>query len=236
IDMSELMERHNVASLIGSPAGYVGYGEGGKLTEKVRRNPYSVILLDEIEKAHPDVFNILLQILEDGILTDAEGTRVDFKNTIIILTSNIGTSEFTNASKVGFESEQTKGGLHEKFNRIKDGALKDLEKKMRPELLNRLDHVIVFNALNESEIERITAKELEGLAARLSGQKIKLLLKNDTVKFIAGKSLAFNQGARLVRKNIQELLENPIAEMIMYGKVKNGKINVDARKGEIKLT
>ncbi|MFA7209719.1 MAG: ATP-dependent Clp protease ATP-binding subunit [Parcubacteria group bacterium] len=235
IDMSELMERHNVASLIGSPAGYVGYGEGGKLTEKVRRNPYSVILLDEIEKAHPDVFNILLQILEDGILTDAEGTRVDFKNTIIILTSNIGTSEFTNASKVGFESEQSKNDLHKKFNNIKDGALKDLEKKMRPELLNRLDCILVFNALGETEIKTIAGKELQKLAVRMSQQKIELRFKPDVIEFIAGKSLAFNQGARLVRKNIQELLENPIAERIVYGKVAKGKISASVKKGEIIL-
>ncbi len=236
IDMSELMERHNVASLIGSPAGYIGYGEGGKLTEKVRRNPYSVILFDEIEKAHPDVFNILLQILEDGILTDAEGLRVDFKNTIIILTSNIGTADFTNASKLGFESTDKNDAVSKKFNEIKYHTIKELEKRMRPELLNRLDHILVFNSLGEVEIKRITEKELGKLADRLTKQKISLSFNNAVINFIAEKSLAWNQGARLIRKNIQELLENPISEMIIYGRVKNGKIGVGIGKGEIKLT
>jgi len=233
IDMSELMERHNVASLIGSPAGYIGYGEGGKLTEKVRRNPYSVILFDEIEKAHPDVFNILLQILEDGVLTDAEGTRVDFKNTIIILTSNIGTADFTNASRVGFESGEKEENLHKKFNEIKDGAIKDLEKLMRPELLNRLDYVLAFDSLREKEINRIVGMELKKLSERLFAQKIQLVFNQDVTNFITKKSLAFNQGARLVRKNIQEIIEPKIAEMIVYDQVKNGKIAVEARKGEI---
>ena len=177
IDMSELMERHNVASLIGSPAGYIGYGEGGKLTEKVRRNPYSVILFDEIEKAHPDVFNILLQILEDGNLTDAEGLRVDFKNTIVILTSNIGTADFTNASKLGFESTDKNSAVSKKFNEIKDHTIKELEKRMRPELLNRLDHILVFNSLGEAEIKKITKKELKKLALLLTPPPLTLLPK-----------------------------------------------------------
>lgn len=239
IDMSELMERHSVASLIGSPAGYIGYGEGGNLTEKVRRNPYSVILFDEIEKAHPDVFNILLQILEDGILTDAEGTAVNFKNTIIILTSNIGTGDFTQeASKVGFElqTEAKKKEIHEKFNEIKNDVLDDLEDRLRPELLNRLDHILVFDALGRAEIRKIASKEIKKLAERLAKQKIKLVYKADVINFIAGKSLAFNRGARLIRKNIQELLENKIAEMIVYDKVKNGKITLAVKREDIKLS
>jgi len=235
IDMSELMERHNVASLIGSPAGYIGYGEGGKLTEKVRRNPYSVILFDEIEKAHPDVFNILLQILEDGNLTDAEGLRVDFKNTIVILTSNIGTADFTNASKLGFESTDKNSAVSKKFNEIKDHTIKELEKRMRPELLNRLDHILVFNSLGEAEIKKITKKELKKLADRLAKQKISLAFNAAAINFIAKKSLAWNQGARLIRKNIQELLENPISEMIIYNRVKNGKISANVKNNSIKL-
>jgi len=235
IDMSELMERHNVASLIGSPAGYIGYGEGGKLTEKVRRNPYSVILFDEIEKAHPDVFNILLQILEDGNLTDAEGLRVDFKNTIVILTSNIGTADFTNASKLGFESTDKNSAVSKKFNEIKDHTIKELEKRMRPELLNRLDHILVFNSLGEAEIKKITKKELKKLADRLAKQKISLTFNAAAINFIAKKSLAWNQGARLIRKNIQELLENPISEMIIYNRVKNGKISANVKNNSIKL-
>ncbi len=235
IDMSELMERHNVASLIGSPAGYIGYGEGGKLTEKVRRNPYSVILFDEIEKAHPDVFNILLQILEDGNLTDAEGLRVDFKNTIVILTSNIGTADFTNASKLGFESTDKNSAVSKKFNEIKDHTIKELEKRMRQELLNRLDHILVFNSLGEAEIKKITKKELKKLADRLAKQKISLAFNAAAINFIAKKSLAWNQGARLIRKNIQELLENPISEMIIYNRVKNGKISANVKNNSIKL-
>jgi ATP-dependent Clp protease ATP-binding subunit ClpC len=235
VDMSELMERHSVASLIGSPAGYVGFGEGGNLTEKIRRNPYCVVLFDEIEKAHPDVFNILLQILEDGILTDAEGTAVSFKNTIIIMTSNIGTDEFTSAAQVGFESEKSATSRIEKFNTIKDQVLKELEKKLRPELLNRLDYTLVFNALGRKEIKKIAGLEMQKLAKRLLKKGIMLAFKKEIPAFIGEKSLAVNQGGRLVRKNIQELVENPIAELIVYGKVANEKITVEIEKGEIKI-
>lgn len=236
IDMSELMERHSVAALIGSPAGYIGYGEGGNLTEKIRRNPYSVVLFDEIEKAHPDIFNILLQILEDGILTDAEGTAVSFKNTIIIMTSNAGTAEFTNATRVGFESKHDSSLISEKFNKIKSNVVTELQAKMRPELLNRLDYILVFNALGKKEIGKIAQAEIEKLKARLLKKNIDLSFGKEVGDYIAEKSLAFDQGARLVRKNIQELIENPIAEMIIYDKVKNGKITVNIEKEEIKLS
>jgi ATP-dependent Clp protease ATP-binding subunit ClpC len=235
IDMSELMERHSVSSLIGSPAGYIGYGEGGNLTEKVRKNPYAVVLFDEIEKAHPDVFNILLQILEDGVLTDAEGTPVSFKNTIVILTSNAGTDDFTNASKVGFETQQPQE-LTAKFNEIKEQTLKDLARQMRPELLNRLDYILVFDALGKKEIQQISALEIKKLQSRVKQQGVNLTFDKQVATAVADKSLAFNQGARLVRKNVQELLENPIAEMIIYDKVKNGKIKISLVKGGIKLT
>ena len=228
IDMSELMERHSISSLIGSPAGYIGYGEGGNLTEKVRHNPYSVILFDEIEKAHPDVFNILLQILEDGILTDAEGTKVSFKNTIIIMTSNIGTEDFTNASaKIGFEKEENQKEISKQFDKIKTTVLSELKAKMKPELLNRLDYVLVFNALGKKEIEKITVLELTKLLERMNKQKISLDFNKKVVTFLAEKSLAKNQGARLVRKNIQDLVENKIAEMIVYEKVKNNKVSLN---------
>jgi len=235
IDMSELMERHSVSSLIGSPAGYIGYGEGGNLTEKVRRNPYSVVLFDEIEKAHPDIFNILLQILEDGNLTDAEGTKVNFKNTIVILTSNIGTEEFTNASSLGFASSKKSREQAQEFNRIKESTLKELERRIRPELLNRLDHILVFNALSKKDIEKITKLELEKLKKALASKNISLSFPKSAINLLTEKSLAFNQGARLVRKNIQELLENPIAEMIVYEKVKNGKIKTEVKNKKIIL-
>jgi len=233
IDMSELMERHSISSLIGSPAGYIGYGEGGNLTEKVRRNPYSVVLFDEIEKAHPDVFNILLQILEDGVLTDAEGTQVSFKNTIVILTSNVGTQEFTNASRIGFESSKKSTEIFERFNKIKEKTLSELGTHIRPEILNRLDHILVFNALNKKEIEKIINLELEKLKETLINKNITLTILKSTLTFLTEKSLAFDQGARLVRKNIQELLENPIAEMIIYEKIKNGKIKAEIKKNNI---
>lgn len=238
IDMSELMERHSISSLIGSPAGYIGYGEGGKLTEKVRRNPYSVVLFDEVEKAHPDVFNIFLQILEDGILTDAEGTTVNFKNTVIIMTSNIGTEEFSAAARVGFSSEKnnaTNQIVAEKLESIKAESLKELKNKMRPELINRLDHILFFNPLSEKDLAKIAGIELEKLSKRISQKGILLAFNKAVAEFIAKKSLDPTQGARLVRKNIQELVENPIAEIIMEDRVRNGRIAVSIKQGEMSL-
>lgn len=237
IDMSELMERHSVASLIGSPAGYVGYGEGGNLTEKIRRNPYSVVLFDEIEKAHPDVFNILLQILEDGLLTDAQGLPASFKNTIIIMTSNIGTEDFTRATgQIGFNYKENGEKNAQKIEKIRENVLKELREKMKPELLNRLDHILVFNALDKKSIGKIVELELEKLAKRILKQSLRLKFDSALIKFISEKSLAKNQGARLVRKNIQELLENPIAEMIIYEKVKNNTITVSVTKNKLRLS
>lgn len=233
IDMSEFMERHNVSQLIGAPAGYVGYGEGGKLTEKVRRNPYSIILFDEIEKAHADVFNILLQILEDGILTDSEGRKVDFKNTIIILTSNLGTEEFTKASQIGFDSK--KNEVHKNFESIKERTLENLKKNIRPEILNRLDHVIVFNPLKEPEIKKIVQLELSTLKKRLQERNVNLKFKPEVSKFIAKKSISVDQGARHVRKNVQLLVENELAKKLIEisPDEKHTEIIVDAKKEKI---
>lgn len=215
LDMSEFMERHSVAQIIGAPAGYVGYGEGGKLTEAVRRRPYAVILFDEIEKAHPDVFNILLQILDEGLLTDAEGRRVSFKHTLIILTSNIGTASFTQSAKVGF-AEATPGRvLRSEFEAIKREVLEELKKEMRPELLGRLDQTIVFEALDAKAIKAITALELERLKKRLAEQHINLTVPAAIVNWIAAKSFSPEQGARLVRKNIQEYVESVLAEKLV---------------------
>jgi len=236
IDMSELMERHSIASLIGSPAGYIGYGEGGNLTEKIRKNPYAVVLFDEIEKAHPDVFNILLQILEDGILTDAQGLSVSFKNTIVIMTSNIGTEDFTRAAgQIGFNYTRKNAKNAQKIEQIKETVLKELREKMKPELLNRLDYILVFNALDKKSIGKITELELEKLIRQISKQGILLKYDSQLVRFISEKSLAKNQGARLVRKNIQELLENPIAEMLVYEKVKDNQISASIIKKKIVL-
>ncbi len=235
--MSELMERHSVASLIGSPAGYVGYGEGGNLTEKIRRNPYSVVLFDEIEKAHPDVFNLLLQILEDGTLTDAQGLQVNFKNTLVILTSNIGTEDFTRAAHgIGFGYAKKEKGISQKFKEIEATVIKELETKMKPELLNRLDHILVFRALDKKSIEKIVVLELKKLSRRILKQGIHLKLDSSVVQFLKKKSVSRSQGARLVRKNVQELLENQIAEMLVYDKVKENKIQVRVKNQRLVLS
>ena len=216
LDMSEFMERHSVAQILGAPAGYVGYGEGGKLTEAVRRKPYSVILFDEIEKAHPDVFNILLQILDEGMLTDAEGRRVSFRNALIILTSNIGTATFTQTARIGFAKNIDKRDLQEQFEAIKREVLGELKKEMRPEFLARLDHIIVFNALSEEAISDITRLELDLLVKRLKSQSnITLKYPLSLIRYIAKKSFAPEQGARLVKKNIQDFIEKSIAEKLL---------------------
>lgn len=215
LDMSEFMERHSVAQIIGAPAGYVGYGEGGKLTERIRRRPYSVILFDEIEKAHPDVWNILLQILDEGVLTDAEGRTVSFRNALIILTSNIGTAAFTQSAKIGFAKNIDSNDLRERFATIKREVLTELKKELRPELLARLDHTIVFNALSKDAIRAIAELEMQNLAKRLQERGITLKYPVALTKYIAEKSFAPEQGARLVRKNVQALVEKSIAETLI---------------------
>ena len=234
LDMSELSERHSISSLIGSPAGYVGYGEGGRLTEKIRRNPYSVVLFDEVEKAHPDVLNILLQLLEEGTLTDAEGLGVSFKNTIIILTANIAADELSRAGQIGF-SDQANRKSSIKSKSAKESAFKVLERKIKPEILNRLDDILIFNLLEKSDIEKIAALEAEKLREKLRRQEIEIFFSPKVIKLIAQESNKDSQGARLVRKNIRELLENPIAEMLVFGKVKSGKIKAEVKNGKIKL-
>ncbi|MDO8529216.1 MAG: ATP-dependent Clp protease ATP-binding subunit [bacterium] len=231
IDMSEFMEKHSVSRLIGAPAGYIGYEEGGKLTEKIRHQPYSVVLFDEIEKAHPDVFNIFLQILEDGMLTDAEGKEINFKNTVIILTSNLGTSEFTSEAKIGFESKNKK--TNRKFEEIKNKVIEGLKKEIRPEIINRLDHIVVFSPLGEKEIQKISKLELEKFKKRLALQEIKFSYSENLIDYISKKSMAIDQGARLIRRNIQEMAENPIAKAIVEGKVKNNKISLNVEEDKI---
>ncbi|MFA5777490.1 MAG: ATP-dependent Clp protease ATP-binding subunit [Parcubacteria group bacterium] len=230
IDMSEFMERHNVSRLIGAPAGYVGYEEGGRLTEKIRHQPYSIVLFDEIEKAHPDVFNILLQILEDGTLTDAEGKEINFKNTIIILTSNLGTSQFTSSARIGFSSKR-KSNL--KFDEIRNRVIEELKKQMKPEIVNRLDNIIVFNPLGEKQLSEISKLELQKFKKRLELQGIVFSYSKNVVDFVAQKSLALDQGARLVRRNIQEFVEDKVAREIVEGRVRNSKIGLDVINGKI---
>ena len=214
LDMSEFMERHSVAQMIGAPAGYIGYGEGGKLTEKIRRNPHAIVLFDEIEKAHPDVFNILLQILDEGLLTDAEGRRASFRHAIIVLTSNIGTEAFAQSAKIGF-SERGATKSSAVTESVKNQVLEELKKTLRPELLARIDRTVVFNALGVDVVERIAALELAALKARLAKKGISLSYTKDIAHFIAEKSYAPEHGARLVRKHIETLIEHPVAERLV---------------------
>lgn len=231
IDMSEFMERHQASQLLGAPAGYVGFGEGGKLTEKVRRKPHSLVLFDEIEKAHPDIFNILLQILEDGVLTDSEGRSVNFKNTIIILTSNTGTAEFSDISNLGFGQKEQE--ISQKWTGLKENSLRELKRQMKPELLNRLDNIIAFDTLGENEIKKIVNLELKKLKERLQSKNIILSYSSKVLDFLAKKSLAFDQGARFVRKNIQKFVETEIAKAILEEKIKDKKIQLKIENEKI---
>lgn len=232
VDMSEFMERHNVARLVGAPAGYVGFEEGGRLTEEVRRKPYSVILFDEIEKAHPDVFNILLQVLEEGELTDAAGKKINFRNTIIIMTSNIGISDLNKtAANFGFAEEKpdVRKKAEVEYETVKSKVLASLKDAMRPELLNRIDKVVVFRPLGMEEIKKIAALELDYLAKRMmKNQQITLTASREAIKLIAEKSYDPNQGARFIRRRIQELIEDPLAEKIISGAI--------SEMAEVKIT
>lgn len=224
LDMSEYMEKHTVSKLIGSPPGYVGFEEGGQLTEKVRRKPYSVVLFDEIEKAHPDVFNMLLQILEDGRLTDSQGRTVDFKNTIIIMTSNVGARLITEKqSSLGFNSENENADESEKKD-IKELVTGELRKVFRPEFLNRVDDIIVFNKLNKDEIKQIAVKMLKTLENRLDKMNIKISFTDNAISEIADKGFDENYGARPLRRAIQNEIEDPLSEQMLEGKVKDGAV------------
>ncbi len=218
LDMSEYMEKHTVSRLVGSPPGYVGFEEGGQLTEKVRRNPYSVILFDEIEKAHPDVFNILLQILEDGILTDSQGRRVDFKNTVIIMTSNIGARLITD-KKVSF-GFTTSDADNEKD--VKSRVLEELKSAFRPEFLNRVDDIIVFSKLTQDEIKQIAGKMLESLKKRLTNLNITINFSDAVLTTLANKGFDPVYGARPLRREIQNRIEDALSEKILDGSIKNG--------------
>ena len=237
LDMSEYMEKHTVSKLIGSPPGYVGFEEGGQLTEKVRRKPYSVVLFDEIEKAHPDVFNMLLQILEDGRLTDSQGRKVDFKNTVIIMTSNVGARLITEKqSSLGFNSENENVEESEKKD-IKELVTGELRKVFRPEFLNRVDDIIVFNKLNKDEIKQIAVKMLKTLENRLDKMNIKISFTDNAVSEIADKGFDENYGARPLRRAIQNEIEDPLSEQMLEGKVKDGAVvTCDFADGQFTFT
>jgi ATP-dependent Clp protease ATP-binding subunit ClpC len=221
LDMSEYMERHTVSKLIGSPPGYVGYNEGGQLTEAVRRRPYTVVLFDEIEKAHPDVFNMLLQILEDGRLTDAKGRTVDFKNTLLILTSNIGSKVIEKGgSGIGFEFSED--ATETQYNRIRSLVNEELKNYFRPEFLNRLDEIIVFRQLNKLEVTQIAEIMLKEVFGRLTEKGIVLEVTDRFKDRLITEGYSPSYGARPLRRAIMRLLEDSLAEEILSGRIKDG--------------
>lgn len=220
LDMSEYMEKHTVSRLVGSPPGYVGYEEGGQLTEKVRRKPYSVVLFDEIEKAHPDVFNILLQILDDGRLTDASGRVVDFRNTVIIMTSNIGARDIVEPKRLGFSAALENEAKD--YEDMKKNVMNELKKTFRPEFINRVDELIVFHPLTKENINDIAALMLDEVARRLKNINITMIVDNGVKEFLAEKGYDKVYGARPLRRTIQNLVEDRIAEEMLDGKIKEG--------------
>ncbi len=236
IDMSEYMEKHAVSRLVGSPPGYVGHEEGGQLTEKVRRRPFSVVLFDEIEKAHPDVFNILLQILEDGNLTDTHGRRVDFKNTVVIMTSNVGATLIEKQGGVGFQPVDAEEDEQQLYEKMKEKVTSELRRTFRPEFLNRVDETIVFHALNQKHIEQIVDLMLEELQERLTEQKLKLDVTPEAKVHLAKEGFDRRFGARPLRRTIQRLIEHPLADKVLAGEFQPEEtIKVEVADGKIKF-
>ena len=234
VDMSEYMEKHSVSKLIGAPPGYVGHDDGGQLSEKVRRNPYAVILFDEIEKAHPDVFNILLQVLDDGRITDSQGRTVDFKNTVIIMTSNAGASSIISPKRLGFAAVEDE---KENYKAMKGSVMEEVKRMFKPEFLNRIDEIIVFHALNKEQMKKIVTilfKELSGRCEQQLGIRLKV---RDSVKVdIVEKAYDVKYGARPLKRAIQTKIEDVLADEILSGRVKrNSDVTVTMQKGKIKF-
>jgi ATP-dependent Clp protease ATP-binding subunit ClpC len=231
LDMSEYMEKHTVSRLVGSPPGYVGYEEGGQLTEAVRRKPFSVVLFDEIEKAHPDVFNTLLQILEDGHLTDSQGKTVDFKNTLIIMTSNLGTRDIQKGIGVGFSAHVGEGY---DYDRMREKVLEEMKKDFRPEFLNRIDEIIVFHALTREAVKKIVSLMMVRIRDQLKSKDLDIELSEQAKELLAEKGYDPGLGARPLRRTIQRLVEDPLSEALLHREFRAGQtIIVDARDGEI---
>jgi ATP-dependent Clp protease ATP-binding subunit ClpC len=232
IDMSEYMEKHAVSRLVGAPPGYVGYEEGGQLTEAVRRRPYSVVLLDEIEKAHPDVFNTLLQVLDDGRLTDSQGRTVDFKNTVLIMTSNLGSELIVGRrGPLGFGSSErpADGGL-------RDQLVRRLREAFRPEFLNRIDEIVVFRQLDDEQLRRITDLLLEETRRRMSAQDIAVEFDDDAVGWLAERGHEPEFGARPLRRVIQREVDNPMSRLLLDGRVRRGqRVRVTVRDGALRF-
>ena len=233
LDMPEFMEAHSVSKLIGSPPGYVGYDEGGQLTEKVRRKPYCVILLDEIEKAHPDVFNLLLQVLEDGRLTDSKGRTVDFRNTIIIMTSNAGADSAGRGSTLGFSSSDSAAA----DEHIREDMLSQLKKAFLPEFINRVDEIIVFHSLDAADTERIAHLMLNDVKGRLAERGIDLSITDAALKHLAGSGFDPKYGARPLRRTIQHQVEDALSEEIIAGRISLGdSVTADCSHGTLTFT
>ncbi|TCS94235.1 ATP-dependent protease ATP-binding subunit ClpC [Hazenella coriacea] len=231
IDMSEYMEKHSTSRLVGSPPGYVGYEEGGQLTEKVRRKPYSVVLFDEIEKAHPEVFNVLLQVLEDGRLTDGKGRTVDFRNTIIIMTSNVGASSIRRNNRLGFTAGDTS---KDEYENMKQNVMEELKKSFRPEFLNRIDDVIVFHSLKEEHLREIVSLMANELRHRLKEQDIDFNLSEEAKKHLAKEGFDPTYGARPLRRAIQKHIEDRLSEELLRGNIQRGHvIHIDVKDGEL---
>ncbi|CAM3586187.1 ATP-dependent protease ATP-binding subunit ClpC [Marinicrinis lubricantis] len=231
IDMSEYMEKHSTSRLVGAPPGYVGYDEGGQLTEKVRRKPYSVVLLDEIEKAHPEVFNILLQVLEDGRLTDSKGRLVDFRNTLIIMTSNVGAEMIKKNSALGFTAHQDAG---RDYNNMKNKVMDELKKSFRPEFLNRIDEIIVFHSLEETHIGEIVSLMAEELRKRLKDQEVDFELTDSAKAFLAKEGFDPTYGARPLRRAIQKHIEDRLSEELLKGNISKGdSLIIDVKDGDL---
>ena len=231
LDMSEYMEKHTVSRLIGSPPGYVGYEEGGQLTEAVRRKPFSVVLFDEIEKAHPDVFNTLLQILEDGHLTDAQGHKVDFKNTVIIMTSNLGTRDIQKGPGIGFAARPDESMTYEK---MKERVMEELKRSFRPEFLNRIDEVIVFHSLTRGNVKEIVDLMTVRVREQLRAKDVEIELSDTAKELLAEKGYDPALGARPLRRTIQRMVEDPLSEKLLHKEFRAGEtVIVDVRDGEI---
>ena len=239
IDMSEFGERHNTARLLGAPAGYVGYEDGGQLTDKIRRQPYSVVLFDEIEKAHPEVFQLLLQLLEDGKLTDAKGHQVDFTHTIIILTSNLGADRMMKESSLGFHAKNRadEKALEAAHEENAEAALAALKKMMRPELINRFDAIVTFHALTRREVGKIFDNFIGELQERLIRKGIHLVITPSVKRLVVSEGHDEKFGARPLRRAIQDMIEHPIAEGILSGKYDKGTVlTASTKKGAVELT
>ena len=221
VDMSEYMESHSVSKMIGSPPGYVGHDEGGQLSEKIRRNPYSVVLFDEIEKAHPDVFNILLQVLDDGHITDSKGRKVSFKNTILIMTSNAGAQKIVDPKNLGFNMATTK---EQDYEKMKNGVMDEVKRLFKPEFINRIDEMIVFHQLTKEDMEEIITLLVKVLSDRCREQMdIKLVMGRQAKEALIEKYMDLKMGARPLKRAIQTEIEDKLAEEILAGKVKAGE-------------